>query len=120
MHKLRSLYNNIFHFHSKHDVLSIDDYQSEKENGVCPDHQEVLKLFCESCDKFICMECKVLGSHASHPVVHIKETTAKLKVCVPIVILSDYCQKSAGGVRALLDFDSSIALKSLQYCFVES
>ncbi|XP_012594008.2 E3 ubiquitin-protein ligase TRIM52 [Microcebus murinus] len=50
------------------------------EQGVCPEHQEALKLFCEVDEEAICVVCRESGSHRQHSVVPLEEVVQEYKI----------------------------------------
>ncbi|ELK27899.1 E3 ubiquitin-protein ligase TRIM41 [Myotis davidii] len=49
------------------------------EEGVCPKHQEALKLFCEVDEEAICVVCRESRSHKQHSVVPLEEVVEEYK-----------------------------------------
>ncbi|XP_049633967.1 E3 ubiquitin-protein ligase TRIM41 isoform X2 [Suncus etruscus] len=49
------------------------------EQGVCPKHQEALKLFCEVDEEAICVVCRESRSHKLHSVVPLEEVVQEYK-----------------------------------------
>ncbi|XP_036169203.1 E3 ubiquitin-protein ligase TRIM41 isoform X2 [Myotis myotis] len=49
------------------------------EQGVCPKHQEALKLFCEVDEEAICVVCRESRSHKQHSVVPLEEVVQEYK-----------------------------------------
>lgn len=50
------------------------------EQGICPRHQEALKLFCEVDEEAICVVCRESRSHKQHSVVPLEEVVQEYKV----------------------------------------
>ncbi|KAF3815855.1 hypothetical protein GH733_015975 [Mirounga leonina] len=50
------------------------------EQGICPKHQEALKLFCEVDEEAICVVCRESRSHKQHSVVPLEEVVQEYKV----------------------------------------
>ncbi|XP_051852015.1 E3 ubiquitin-protein ligase TRIM41 isoform X2 [Sminthopsis crassicaudata] len=49
------------------------------EQGVCPKHQEALKLFCEVDEEAICVVCRESRNHKQHSVVPLEEVVQEYK-----------------------------------------
>ncbi|XP_066888426.1 E3 ubiquitin-protein ligase TRIM41 isoform X5 [Kogia breviceps] len=49
------------------------------EQGICPKHQEALKLFCEVDEEAICVVCRESRSHKQHSVVPLEEVVQEYK-----------------------------------------
>ncbi|XP_004615421.2 E3 ubiquitin-protein ligase TRIM41 [Sorex araneus] len=49
------------------------------EQGVCPKHQEALKLFCEVDEEAICVVCRESRAHKQHSVVPLEEVVQEYK-----------------------------------------
>ncbi|XP_036159989.1 E3 ubiquitin-protein ligase TRIM41-like [Myotis myotis] len=49
------------------------------EQGICPQHQEALKLFCEVDGEVICGLCRESRSHKQHSVVPLEEVVQEYK-----------------------------------------
>ncbi|ERE68978.1 E3 ubiquitin-protein ligase [Cricetulus griseus] len=49
------------------------------EQGICPRHQEALKLFCEVDEEAICVVCRESRSHKQHSVVPLEEVVQEYK-----------------------------------------
>lgn len=47
---------------------------------LCEDHDEKMKLFCETDQKLICLICKEQDKHLGHTVKPVKEASQKSKV----------------------------------------
>uniref|UniRef100_A0A8C3S1H9 Zinc finger protein RFP n=1 Tax=Chelydra serpentina TaxID=8475 RepID=A0A8C3S1H9_CHESE len=54
--------------------------QAARGDGVCGEHQEVLKLFCEEDQTSICVVCDRSRAHRAHKVVPIQEAAQEYKV----------------------------------------
>ena len=52
------------------------------EQGICPKHQEALKLFCEVDEEAICVVCRESRNHKQHSVVPLEEVVQEYKVRV--------------------------------------
>ncbi|XP_030055777.1 E3 ubiquitin-protein ligase TRIM39-like isoform X2 [Microcaecilia unicolor] len=50
-----------------------------KEENLCEEHEEKLKLFCEEDQKMICLICTESRDHRSHTVIPIKEAVQEYK-----------------------------------------
>ncbi|XP_030055658.1 E3 ubiquitin-protein ligase TRIM39-like isoform X1 [Microcaecilia unicolor] len=50
-----------------------------KEENLCEEHEEKLKLFCEEDQKIICLICRESRDHKSHTVIPIKEAVQEYK-----------------------------------------
>ncbi|XP_030055760.1 E3 ubiquitin-protein ligase TRIM39-like isoform X1 [Microcaecilia unicolor] len=50
-----------------------------KEENLCEEHEEKLKLFCEEDQKMICIICRESRDHRSHTVIPIKEAVQEYK-----------------------------------------
>ncbi|XP_054436699.1 E3 ubiquitin-protein ligase TRIM41 isoform X4 [Pteronotus mesoamericanus] len=50
------------------------------EQGICPKHQEALKLFCEVDEEAICVVCRESRSHKQHSVVPLEEVVQEYKI----------------------------------------
>ncbi|XP_030045185.1 E3 ubiquitin-protein ligase TRIM39-like isoform X3 [Microcaecilia unicolor] len=50
-----------------------------KEENLCEEHEEKLKLFCEEDQKMICIICRESRDHKSHTVIPIKEAVQEYK-----------------------------------------
>ncbi|XP_030055781.1 E3 ubiquitin-protein ligase TRIM39-like isoform X1 [Microcaecilia unicolor] len=50
-----------------------------KEENLCEEHEEKLKLFCEEDQKMICLICRESRDHKSHTVIPIKEAVEEYK-----------------------------------------
>ncbi|XP_030055802.1 E3 ubiquitin-protein ligase TRIM39-like [Microcaecilia unicolor] len=50
-----------------------------KEENLCEEHEEKLKLFCEEDQKMICLICRESRDHKSHTVIPIKEAVQEYK-----------------------------------------
>ncbi|XP_030055758.1 E3 ubiquitin-protein ligase TRIM39-like isoform X5 [Microcaecilia unicolor] len=50
-----------------------------KEEDLCEEHEERLKLFCEEDQKIICLICRESRDHKSHTVIPIKEAVQEYK-----------------------------------------
>ncbi|XP_074838087.1 zinc finger protein RFP-like isoform X2 [Carettochelys insculpta] len=59
--------------------LSLQLAQGAGGDGVCGDHQEALKLFCEEDQTPICVVCRESQAHRSHPAVPIQEAVQQYK-----------------------------------------
>ncbi|GCC45495.1 hypothetical protein chiPu_0029698, partial [Chiloscyllium punctatum] len=53
--------------------------QEKESNHHCEEHQEELKLFCETDKKLICVICRDSGEHKSHNFIPIKEAVGIYK-----------------------------------------
>nr|XP_033781021.1 E3 ubiquitin-protein ligase TRIM39-like [Geotrypetes seraphini] len=53
--------------------------QCTKEENLCQEHEERLKLFCEKDQKAICVICRESRDHRSHTVIPIKEAVQEYK-----------------------------------------
>ncbi|XP_006766919.1 PREDICTED: tripartite motif-containing protein 52 [Myotis davidii] len=63
------------------DYYRIDIYGEEAgEHGVCSEHQQALKLFCEVDEEAICVVCRESRSHEQHSVVPLEEVEQDYKV----------------------------------------
>nr|XP_020767881.1 E3 ubiquitin-protein ligase TRIM41 isoform X5 [Odocoileus virginianus texanus] len=49
------------------------------EQGICPKHQEALKLFCEVDEEAICVVCRESRNHKQHSVVPLEEVVQEYK-----------------------------------------
>ncbi|XP_078534851.1 E3 ubiquitin-protein ligase TRIM7-like [Lissotriton helveticus] len=49
------------------------------EGGLCPEHEEKLKLFCQEDKKLICVICRESRDHRSHTALPIKEAAMEYK-----------------------------------------
>ncbi|XP_009207996.1 E3 ubiquitin-protein ligase TRIM41 isoform X2 [Papio anubis] len=49
------------------------------DQGICPKHQEALKLFCEVDEEAICVVCRESRSHKQHSVVPLEEVVQEYK-----------------------------------------
>ncbi|KAJ1211646.1 hypothetical protein NDU88_007003 [Pleurodeles waltl] len=58
--------------------LSLQQERAE-EGGLCQEHEEKLKLFCEEDKKLICVICRESRDHRSHTALPIKEATMEYK-----------------------------------------
>ncbi|XP_074873258.1 zinc finger protein RFP-like [Carettochelys insculpta] len=59
--------------------LSLQAPKGEGEDGVCGEHQEALKLFCEEDHASICLVCHLSQAHRAHRVVPIQEAAQEYK-----------------------------------------
>ncbi|XP_037770910.2 LOW QUALITY PROTEIN: E3 ubiquitin-protein ligase TRIM39-like [Chelonia mydas] len=59
--------------------LSLQAAKGE-EDGVCGEHQETLKLFCEEDQTSVCVVCHLSRAHRAHRVVPIEEAAQEYKV----------------------------------------
>ncbi|XP_030055586.1 E3 ubiquitin-protein ligase TRIM39-like [Microcaecilia unicolor] len=50
-----------------------------KEENLCEEHEEKLKLFCEEDQKMICLICRESRDHRSHSVIPIEEAVQEYK-----------------------------------------
>ncbi|XP_030055598.1 E3 ubiquitin-protein ligase TRIM39-like [Microcaecilia unicolor] len=50
-----------------------------KEENLCEEHEEKLKLFCEEDQKLICLICRESQDHRSHTVIPIEEAAQEYK-----------------------------------------
>ncbi|XP_030055814.1 E3 ubiquitin-protein ligase TRIM39-like [Microcaecilia unicolor] len=50
-----------------------------KEENLCEEHEQKLKLFCEEDHKIICLICKESRDHRSHTVIPIEEVEQEYK-----------------------------------------
>ncbi|XP_030055581.1 E3 ubiquitin-protein ligase TRIM39-like [Microcaecilia unicolor] len=50
-----------------------------KEENLCEEHEEKLKLFCQQDQKLICLICRESRDHKSHTVIPIKEAVQEYK-----------------------------------------
>ncbi|XP_029441919.1 E3 ubiquitin-protein ligase TRIM39-like [Rhinatrema bivittatum] len=60
----------------------------QKEENLCEEHEEKLKLFCEEDQRPICVICRESPGHRSHTVTPIQEAVQEYKVCVSIFIIT--------------------------------
>ncbi|XP_039358169.1 zinc finger protein RFP-like [Mauremys reevesii] len=59
--------------------LSLQAAKGRGGDGVCGEHQEALKLFCEEDQTPICMICRESRAHRAHTVVPIEEAAQEYK-----------------------------------------
>ncbi|XP_044838455.1 zinc finger protein RFP-like, partial [Mauremys mutica] len=59
--------------------LSLQAAKGRGGDGVCGEHQEALKLFCEEDQTPICLICRESRAHRAHMVVPIQEATQEYK-----------------------------------------
>ncbi|XP_044838441.1 zinc finger protein RFP-like [Mauremys mutica] len=59
--------------------LSLQAAKGSGGDGVCEEHQEALKLFCEEDQTPICVLCRESRAHRSHTVVPIQEAAQEYK-----------------------------------------
>nr|XP_042703899.1 zinc finger protein RFP-like [Chrysemys picta bellii] len=59
--------------------LSLQAAKGAGRDGVCGEHQEALKLFCEEDQTPICVICRESRAHRAHTVVPIQEATQEYK-----------------------------------------
>lgn len=69
------------------------------EQGVCPKHQEALKLFCEVDEEAICVVCRESRSHKQHSVVPLEEVVQEYKVRGAEEGFSGAARKEGAGKR---------------------
>nr|XP_023969892.1 E3 ubiquitin-protein ligase TRIM39-like isoform X2 [Chrysemys picta bellii] len=60
--------------------LSLQAAKGAGGDGVCGEHQETLKLFCEEDQTSVCVVCHLSRAHRDHRVVPIKEAAQEYKV----------------------------------------
>uniref|UniRef100_A0A452GYX5 Zinc finger protein RFP-like n=1 Tax=Gopherus agassizii TaxID=38772 RepID=A0A452GYX5_9SAUR len=60
--------------------LSLQAAKGAGGDGVCGEHQEALKLFCEEDQSPICVICRESRAHCAHTVVPIQEAAQEYKV----------------------------------------
>uniref|UniRef100_A0A8C0IWA6 Zinc finger protein RFP-like n=1 Tax=Chelonoidis abingdonii TaxID=106734 RepID=A0A8C0IWA6_CHEAB len=60
--------------------LSLQAAKGAGGDGVCGEHQEALKLFCEEDQTSICLICRESQAHRAHTVVPIQEAAQEYKV----------------------------------------
>ncbi|XP_053902587.1 E3 ubiquitin-protein ligase TRIM39-like [Malaclemys terrapin pileata] len=60
--------------------LSLQAAKGAGGDGVCGEHQEALKLFCEEDQTSVCLVCHLSRDHRDHRVVPIKEAAQEYKV----------------------------------------
>uniref|UniRef100_A0A452IB91 RING-type E3 ubiquitin transferase n=1 Tax=Gopherus agassizii TaxID=38772 RepID=A0A452IB91_9SAUR len=67
--------------------LSLQAAKGTGGDGVCREHQETLKLFCEEDQSPICVICRESRAHRAHTVVPIQEAAQEYKVqsCCPVL-----------------------------------
>uniref|UniRef100_A0A8C0IW77 Uncharacterized protein n=1 Tax=Chelonoidis abingdonii TaxID=106734 RepID=A0A8C0IW77_CHEAB len=67
--------------------LSLQAAKGAGGDGVCGEHQEALKLFCEEDQTSICLICRESQAHRAHTVVPIQEAAQEYKVqsCCPVL-----------------------------------
>uniref|UniRef100_A0A8C3T744 Zinc finger protein RFP n=1 Tax=Chelydra serpentina TaxID=8475 RepID=A0A8C3T744_CHESE len=63
--------------------LSLQAAKGAGGGGVCGEHQEALKLFCEEDQTPICVVCDRSRAHRAHTVIPIQEATQEYKVPSP-------------------------------------
>ncbi|XP_074873477.1 LOW QUALITY PROTEIN: zinc finger protein RFP-like [Carettochelys insculpta] len=59
--------------------LSLQAAKAAGGDGVCGEHQEALKLFCEEDQTLICLICRESRAHRAHTVVPIQEAAQEYK-----------------------------------------
>ncbi|XP_075768897.1 zinc finger protein RFP-like isoform X2 [Pelodiscus sinensis] len=59
--------------------LSLQAVKGAGGDGVCEEHQEVLKLFCEEDQALICVICRESRAHRAHTVLPIAEAAQEYK-----------------------------------------
>uniref|UniRef100_A0A8C4WR42 Zinc finger protein RFP-like n=1 Tax=Gopherus evgoodei TaxID=1825980 RepID=A0A8C4WR42_9SAUR len=59
--------------------LSLQAAKGARGDGVCGEHQEALKLFCEEDQSPICVICRESRAHRAHTVVPIQEAAQEYK-----------------------------------------
>ncbi|CAM4666248.1 unnamed protein product [Caretta caretta] len=59
--------------------LSLQAAKGARGDGVCGEHQEALKLFCEEDQTPICVICRESRAHRAHTVVPIREAAQEYK-----------------------------------------
>ncbi|CAM5097461.1 unnamed protein product [Natator depressus] len=59
--------------------LSLQAAKGARGDGVCGEHQEALKLFCEEDQTPICVICRESRAHCAHTVVPIQEAAQEYK-----------------------------------------
>lgn len=62
------------------DTLSTQAPQALSDTLVCTDHDEKLKLFCETCQKLLCVVCRDGERHSGHHFKPVKEAAQIIRV----------------------------------------
>uniref|UniRef100_A0A8C3TG53 RING-type E3 ubiquitin transferase n=1 Tax=Chelydra serpentina TaxID=8475 RepID=A0A8C3TG53_CHESE len=60
--------------------LSLQAAKGAGGGGVCGEHQETLKLFCEEDQTSVCVVCHLSRAHRAHRVIPIEEAAQEYKV----------------------------------------
>ncbi|XP_065421125.1 zinc finger protein RFP-like isoform X2 [Chrysemys picta bellii] len=78
--------------------LSLQAAKGAGGDGVCGEHQETLKLFCEEDQTPICVICRESRAHRAHTVVPIQEAAQeyKEKIQAPLKALREEREKLMG------------------------
>lgn len=88
------------------------------EQGICPKHQEALKLFCEVDEEAICVVCRESRNHKQHSVVPLEEVVQEYKVReLKDGSLMGVESKKEGLGKKNICLPSS---KNLMYCLADS
>lgn len=58
--------------------------QALSDTLVCSDHDEKLKLFCETCQKLVCVVCRDGARHRDHHFKPVKEAAQIIKVKIHV------------------------------------
>uniref|UniRef100_A0A8C0HDX2 Zinc finger protein RFP-like n=1 Tax=Chelonoidis abingdonii TaxID=106734 RepID=A0A8C0HDX2_CHEAB len=83
-------------------LLSLQAAKGAGEDGLCGEHLETLKLFCEEDQTPICIVCERSRAHHAHTLVSIQEAAQEYKVgnCCPVYLCHSavcnlHCMKEA-------------------------
>ena len=82
--------HNKWRTNTDHQILSLDEVAStahqlrrakQEQSMVCTEHNEPLKIFCESCQKLICHDCTV-KKHKDHKFDLVTDTYRQRKIAI--------------------------------------
>ncbi|XP_050777202.1 zinc finger protein RFP-like isoform X2 [Gopherus flavomarginatus] len=95
--------------------LSLQAAKGTGGDGVCEEHQETLKLFCEEDQSPICVICRESRAHRAHTVVPIQEAAQEYKerIQAQLKTLRDEKGKLL-GLKVTVEGKSQVYLKQTQ------
>ncbi|XP_065271859.1 zinc finger protein RFP-like [Emys orbicularis] len=90
--------------------LSLQAAKGAEGDGVCGEHQETLKLFCEEDETPICVICRESRAHRAHTVVPIQEAAHEYKEKIQA-----HLQTLREEREKLLGFKEAVTKRSQEY-----
>nr|XP_042703229.1 zinc finger protein RFP-like [Chrysemys picta bellii] len=90
--------------------LSLQAAKGTGRDGVCGDHQETLKLFCEEDQTPICVICRESRAHHAHTVIPIQEAAQEYKEKIQA-----HLQTLREEREKLLGFKEAVEKRSQEY-----